>query len=413
MPVGDTITLSATPSSGLPARYIVTGPATLNGDKVTVTSDGIVTVLAYQPGDSYWQASDVRHAYINLATPVVTTLAATNVGTTTATLNATVNPNGSTATALFQSGTSTSYGTNSPITLTAPAGVAAENVSLELTGLLPGTTYHFRVTASNLGGTDNGDDLTFTTLSDDASLYALTLSSGTLTPAFASGTLSYTASVTATTSSVTVSATSSHAGAALQYRVDEGDYTTTNGISIPVPLTTGLNTLQIEVTAEDGVTLQLYTLQITRPPGFEQWSAATGITGTTNVGPLDDSDGDGIPNVLEYAMGMAGASGGSTGGLVIDGTTLNATGQPISRQLPPSGGGAPEWCAVFIRRKDHAQAGLTYTANFGTDLDTWEASTETPTILADDGIYQAVCIPYPVIQGQPARFFKLGVTMMP
>ena len=158
---------------------------------------------------------------------------------------------------------------------------------------------------------------------------------------------------------------------------------------------------------------RLYTVQITRPPGFEQWSAATGLTGTTNVGPLDDFDGDGIPNVLEYAMGMAGASGGSTGGLVIDGTTLNATGQPISRPLPPSGGGAPEWCAVFIRRKDHAQAGLTYTANFGTTLDTWEASTETPTILADDGIYQAVCIPYPVIQGQPARFFKLGVTMMP
>jgi alpha-tubulin suppressor-like RCC1 family protein len=211
VPVGDTITLSATASSALPARYIVTGPASLNGDKLTINAAGLVTVLAYQPGDGYWQASDVRHAYINLATPVVTTLAATNVGTTTATLNATVNPNGSTATALFQSGTSTSYGTNSPITLTAPAGVSAENVSLELTGLLPGTTYHFRVTASNLGGTDNGDDLTFTTLSNDASLSALALSSGTLAPAFASGTLSYTASVTAPTSSVTVSATTRHA----------------------------------------------------------------------------------------------------------------------------------------------------------------------------------------------------------
>lgn len=413
VPVGDTITLGATASSALPARYIVTGPASLNGDKLTINAAGLVTVIAYQPGDGYWQSSDIRHAYINLAAPVATTLAATSVGTTTATLNATINANGSTTTAMFQSGTSTSYGTNSPITLTAPAGVTAENVSLGLTGLIAGTTYHFRVSASNLGGTDNGDNLTFTTLSNDASLSALTLSSGTLAPAFASGTLSYSASVTATTSSLTASTTSSHAGASLQYRVNGGDYTTTNGASIPVPLTTGLNTLQIEVTAEDGATVRLYTVQITRPPGFEQWSAATGITGTTNVGPMDDFDGDGIANVLEYAMGMAGASGGGTGPLVLNGSTLSSTGQPVARQLPPPGGGAPEWCAIYIRRKDHAQAGLTYTAHFSVNLGSWQTSSATPTVLADDGTYEAVCVPYPLISGQPARYFKLGVTMAP
>jgi alpha-tubulin suppressor-like RCC1 family protein len=413
VPVGDTITLGATASSALPARYIVTGPASLNGDKLTINAAGLVTVLAYQPGDGYWQASDIRHAYINLAAPVVTTLAATSVGTTSATLNATINANGSTTTAMFQSGTSTSYGTNSPITLTAPSGVLAENVSLELTGLLPGTTYHFRVSATNLGGTDNGDNLTFTTLSNDASLSSLAVSSGTLTPAFASGTLSYSASVTATTSSVNVSVTTSHPGASLQYRVNGGDYTTTNGASIPVPLTTGPNTLQIEVTAEDGVTLRLYTVQITRPPGFEQWSAASGITGTTNIGPMDDFDGDGIPNVLEYASGMLGANPTSNGPLVIDGTTLNATGSPVSMRQPPPGGGTPEWCAVFIRRKDHVQAGLTYTPLFSTGLGGWESSEETPVVLADDGIYQAVCVPYPEIEGQPARFFRLSVTLAP
>ncbi|MFN7561561.1 MAG: Calx-beta domain-containing protein, partial [Prosthecobacter sp.] len=197
VPVGDTITLGATASSALPARYIVTGPASLNGDKLTITAAGLVTVIAYQPGDSYWQASDIRHAYINLAAPTATTLAATNVGTTTATLNATVNPNGSATTALFQSGTSISYGTNSPITLTAPSGVTAEHVSLVLTGLLPGTTYHFRISTSNLGGTANGYNLTLTTLSNDASLSALAMSTVTLSPAFASSNLSYTASVAA------------------------------------------------------------------------------------------------------------------------------------------------------------------------------------------------------------------------
>ncbi|MBK8090761.1 MAG: cadherin-like beta sandwich domain-containing protein [Verrucomicrobiaceae bacterium] len=413
VPVGDTITLNATASSALPARYIVTGPASLNGDKLTINAAGLVTVIAYQPGDSYWQASDLRYAYINLAAPTATTLASTSVGTTTATLNATVNPNGSVTTALFQSGTSISYGTNSPITLTAPSGVTAENVSLELTGLLPGTTYHFRVSASNLGGTDNGDDLTFTTLSNNADLSALAMSTGTLSPAFASSTLSYTASVTASTTSVSLTATTANTNATLQYRVNGSEYTTTNGLAIPVTLVTGLNTVQIEVTAEDEVTLRLYTLQITRPSGYSVWSAATGITGATNADPMDDFDGDGIANVLEYAMGMAGASASGTGALVLTGSTLNATGQPIVRQLPPPGGGAPEWCAIFIRRKDYVQAGLTYTPNFSADLSAWQTSATTPTVLADDGTYEAVCIPHPVIGAGPAKFFKLGVTLAP
>ena len=39
--------------------------------------------------------------------------------------------------------------------------------------------------------------------------------------------------------------------------------------------------------------------------------------------------------------------------------------------------------------------------------------TATPTVLADDGTYEALCIPYPLISGQPSKFFKLGVTIAP
>jgi len=412
--IGNTITLNATTSSGLPARYIVTGNAALNGDKLTVTGTGFVSVIAYQPGDSYWQSSDIRHAYINLLAPAATTLAATNVTATSATLNATVNPNGAPTTAQFQSGTSISYGTNTPITLTTPNGTTTENVSLALTGLTPSTTYHYRISTNNLGGTINGTNVTFTTPSNVAALASLAISAGTLAPAFASGTLNYTADVPVSTASLNLTATAANANATLKLRNNGAAWSTlTNAVARSVPLETGLNNVQVESTAQDGTTVRLYSLQITRAASFAQWSTSTGITGPTNTGPMDDFDGDGIPNVLEYALGMTGASGGGSGALVVDGTTLNATGQPISKQLPPPGGGTPEWCAIYIRRKDHVQAGLTYTANFSTDLGTWEASTETPTILADDGIYQAVCVPYPEIEGQPARFFKLGVTMAP
>lgn len=410
--IGNTITLGATASSGLPARYIVTGNATLNGDKLTGT--GFVSVVAYQPGDSYWQSSDIKHAYINLAAPTATTLAATNVTATTATVHATVNPNGAPTTVQFQSGTSISYGTNTPVTLAAPGATAVENVGANLIGLTPGTTYHFRIHTSNLGGIVTGTNLTFSTPSNVADLSGLAISAGTLAPVFASGTLNYTADVPVSTASLNLTATAANANATLKIRNNGAAWSTlTSAVARAVPLETGLNNVQVESTAQDGTTVRLYSIQITRAASFAQWSASTGITGPTNTGPMDDFDGDGIPNVLEYAFGMLGASGGGSGALVVDGTTLNATGQPISKQLPSPGGGTPEWCTIFIRRKDYVQAGLTYTPSFSVDLGTWESSTETPTILADDGIYQAVCVPYPEIEGQPARFFKLGVSMAP
>lgn len=94
--------------------------------------------------------------------PTVTTTAATTVTQTTATLNASINPNGRAVTYFFDFGTTTSYGsTTTSGTMggftTAQAGTAT------LTGLQPGTTYHFRVTATRAPDSVHGGDLTFTT----------------------------------------------------------------------------------------------------------------------------------------------------------------------------------------------------------------------------------------------------------
>jgi N-acetylneuraminic acid mutarotase len=96
-------------------------------------------------------------------TPAVTTNAATNVASFSATLNGSVNPRGSTTTVYFQYGTTTSYGhTTASQTKT---GNTSQSVSANVTGLAASTTYHFRIVATNNGGTSFGSDRTFTALS--------------------------------------------------------------------------------------------------------------------------------------------------------------------------------------------------------------------------------------------------------
>ncbi len=95
--------------------------------------------------------------------PTVVTTAATGVGTTTATVNGTVNANNATTTVTFEYGLTTAYGS----TVTAPqspvSGTTITNVNYGLTGLVPNTLYHYRVKGVNAGGTSNGLDMTFTT----------------------------------------------------------------------------------------------------------------------------------------------------------------------------------------------------------------------------------------------------------
>jgi hypothetical protein len=94
--------------------------------------------------------------------PVVTTGAADAVGSTSATITGTINPTGSDATWYFQWGPTTAYGTK---TTAHDAGSGTDDTSVAelLTGLAPGTTYHYQLVGTNTGGTVSGADQSFTT----------------------------------------------------------------------------------------------------------------------------------------------------------------------------------------------------------------------------------------------------------
>ncbi|MDB6028314.1 MAG: regulatory domain of in-like proprotein convertase, partial [Verrucomicrobiales bacterium] len=112
--------------------------------------------------------------------PVTTTLPASSIVASGATLGGTVNPDNQAATAYFQYGTTTNYGsTTAPISV--GGGTSAVPVNVTVSGLLPNALYHFRIVASNTGGTAMGGDVTFTTALSSAPL-ATTLAPTAITP---------------------------------------------------------------------------------------------------------------------------------------------------------------------------------------------------------------------------------------
>ncbi len=105
------------------------------------------------------------------APPGVTTLAASDVTSTSATLNATVNPNGGDSTGWFRYATSNPGTCNDAFGTRAPAvggtalgsGNTAVPLAMPIASLTAGTTYYFCVLASSPVGTSVGTVLSFTT----------------------------------------------------------------------------------------------------------------------------------------------------------------------------------------------------------------------------------------------------------
>jgi uncharacterized protein (TIGR02145 family) len=95
--------------------------------------------------------------------PTATTNTATNVASSGATLNGTINANSFSTTVTFEYGLTTSYGTSVIATPNTVTGTSNTNVTAILTNLQSNTTYHYRVKAVSSAGTSVGNDMTFTT----------------------------------------------------------------------------------------------------------------------------------------------------------------------------------------------------------------------------------------------------------
>jgi hypothetical protein len=166
---------SATFWQDAPVNYADAGTGTADVP-VTVDVHGLdphtgyhVRLVAANSGGS---TTSTEQTFTTEAVPptVVMNLAPSQLKTTSAVLQATVNPNNSATTYHVEYGLTTGYGTSVPSTQDADAGSGgtAKAVAQQIAGLAPGTDYHYRVVAHDEGGTTTGEDKTFTTPTSDA-----------------------------------------------------------------------------------------------------------------------------------------------------------------------------------------------------------------------------------------------------
>ena len=160
--------------------YVEYGTSTSYGTKTASTSAGSgttsktvsIAVSGLTSGKTYHfrlvatssagTTNGADKTFVTAEPPAAVTSAASSIGTTSAKLNGSVDPNGRSTTYFFEYGTTTSYGTKTSSS-SAGSGSSSTNVSKTVSGLNSGTIYHFRLVATSDAGTVTGADRTFTT----------------------------------------------------------------------------------------------------------------------------------------------------------------------------------------------------------------------------------------------------------
>jgi len=309
----------------------ITAAATLTDSTATVTVNGasVTSGVASLP------------ITLSVGTNTITTLVTAADGVTTSTYTTTVTRTAA-STVSSLSGLALSSGTLSPTfasgTTSYTAGVSNATSSITVTPTVTDSTATVTVNGTSVtSGSASGSialsvgSNTITTVvtaqdgtttstytatvtraaSSVSTLSGLALSSGTLSPTFATGTTSYTASVSNATTSLTVTPTVTNSTATVTVN---GTSVTSGSASGSISLSVGTNSINTTVTAQDGVTTTTYTVTVTRAP-----STVSTLSGLAlSAGTLSPSFATGTTS---YTASVSNA----TSSLTVTPTVTNST----------------------------------------------------------------------------------------
>ena len=156
-------------------NYANTTPQVTLSNNLVITNTVSSTLTGLQPNTViYYQAVAYNSGGTNYGAnllfqtlsigPDATTLAASNITSSSATLNGTVNPENAPASFYFEWGATTNYGNFTATNLLSANLESNQSVTALLTNLAGGSTNHFQLVAFNNAGINFGGDLTFVTL---------------------------------------------------------------------------------------------------------------------------------------------------------------------------------------------------------------------------------------------------------
>jgi hypothetical protein len=141
------------------------GAQPVGADATGLTPDTTYTVRLVAVNAGSTGTSAPRTFTTAVGPPDAVTGAATDVEPTSAFLNGQINPFGAQSSYHFEYGPTTAYGMRVPAGADGVSGNgrAPRPAARAVTGLAPGTVYHFRIVGTNASGSRHGDDATFTT----------------------------------------------------------------------------------------------------------------------------------------------------------------------------------------------------------------------------------------------------------
>jgi gliding motility-associated-like protein len=246
-----------------------------------------------------------------------------------------------------------------PVTGVAPADFTANGTGVSTTGIAvtgSGATYTVTVNGVSGSGTlglnlnSSGTGIfdaaanpiaagfttgeTYNILSNNANLAGLATSASGFAPTFDPAVITYTASVPNTTTTATVTPTVAITGSTVQVRVNGGTYVTviSGSPSANLALNVGDNPVDVKVTAQDGTTIKIYTLTVTR-------ATAADLAVTVSNSPEPVQYNGTLTTTITVTNNGPGAA---------QGTNVQMTISPlINRSTFVAGSGAPGWSTTY------------------------------------------------------------------